>query len=67
MPVRPVIRAGSISILQKCLMYPLNHLNLSVKRNSNRFSNDFMFRLTKEEREGERRYLPYALNQIQIF
>ena len=46
-------------------------LNFSVKRNSNRFPNDFMFRITKEEwdslrfqfetsKKGGRRYLPYT-------
>jgi hypothetical protein len=48
-------------------------LNRAVKRNADRFPNDFMFQLTKEELEnlrcqfgassleyGGRRYLPYA-------
>ena len=48
--------------------------NRSVKRNSNRFPEDFMFQLTKEEFEnlrfhfgasswGGRRYLPFAFTQ----
>ena len=42
MPVRPVIRAEMFDV-------PTKSLNLSVKRNSNRFPQDFMFRLTNEE------------------
>lgn len=47
-------------------------LNLQVKRNSDRFPNDFMFRLTKDEslrfqnetsNRGGRRYLPCVFTQ----
>ena len=49
-------------------------LNLAVKRNLNRFPEDFMFQLSKEENEslrfqietskrGGRRYLPYAFTE----
>jgi hypothetical protein len=51
-------------------------LNLAVKRNANRFPEDFMFQLTEEEaaglrfhfetskrRRGGRRYLPYAFTE----
>jgi hypothetical protein len=50
------------------------NLNLAVKRNINRFPEDFMFQLTKEEfgnlrlqnetsSYGGRRYLPYAFTE----
>jgi phage regulator Rha-like protein len=52
------------------------NLNLAVRRNSNRFPEDFMFQLTTEEAEslrlqietsklgrGGRRYLPYAFTE----
>lgn len=52
------------------------NLNLSVRRNRNRFPEDFMFQLTKQEadslrlqfatsnpRRGGRRYLPYAFTE----
>jgi ORF6N domain len=53
---------------------PTKSLNLSVKRNSNGFPNDFMFHLTKEEweslrfqietsKKGGLRYLPYAFTE----
>jgi len=56
---------------------PTKSLNLSVKRNSNRFPQDFMFRLTNEEWDSLRfqietlekgkgrhtKYLPYAFTE----
>ena len=53
---------------------PTKSLNLSVKRNSNRFPQDFMFRLAINEweslrfqietsKKGGRRYLPYAFTE----
>ena len=51
-------------------------LNLAVKRNSERFPADFMFRLTKNEydhlrfqietskQRGGRRYLPYVFTEL---
>ena len=53
---------------------PTKSLNLAVKRNSDRFPEDFMFQLSKEEDEnlrfqfetskrGGRRYLPYAFTE----
>ena len=52
------------------------NLNLAVRRNRDRFPEDFMFQLTKEEAEslrlqiatsnegrGGRRYLPYAFTE----
>ena len=53
---------------------PTKSLNLAVKRNLNRFPEDFMFQLDKEENEylrfqfetskrGGRRYLPYVFTE----
>ncbi|MFZ5988082.1 MAG: ORF6N domain-containing protein [Bacillota bacterium] len=53
---------------------PTKSLNLSVKRNLDRFPEDFMFQLSKEEyqtlrfqfetsKRGGRRYLPYAFTE----
>jgi len=55
---------------------PTKSLNLAVKRNLNRFPNDFMFQLTREERKslrfqfetskkgrGGNRYLPHVFTQ----
>lgn len=48
------------------------NLNLQVKRNVDRFPEDFMFQLTKEEslrlhfatsKKGGRRYLPYVFTE----
>ncbi len=53
---------------------PTKSLNLAVKRNADRFPDDFMFQLTKKEWEslrfqietskrGGRRYMPYAFTE----
>ncbi len=55
------------------------NLNLAVRRNSNRFPEDFMFQLTKEETEslrlqiatsnatrGGRRYLPHVFTELGV-
>lgn len=53
---------------------PTKSLNLAVKRNIERFPDDFMFQLTKKEwenlrfqfetsKQGGRRYLPYAFTE----
>ncbi|MCH8318133.1 MAG: ORF6N domain-containing protein, partial [Bacteroidetes bacterium] len=53
---------------------PTKSLNLAVKRNRNRFPDDFMFQLNKEEynilrfqsetsKRGGRRYLPHAFTE----
>jgi hypothetical protein len=53
---------------------PVKALNQAVKRNPERFANDFMFQLTKEELQnlrsqivtssyGGRRYLPFAFTE----
>jgi len=62
--------------LAKLYGVPTKSLNLAVKRNSPRFPDDFMFRITSEEEKslrfhfetsknsrGGRRYLPYAFTQ----
>jgi phage regulator Rha-like protein len=62
------------SDLAKLYQVPTKSLNLAVKRNADRFPEDFMFRLTKEEadlrfqietskKRGGRRYLPYAFTE----
>jgi len=60
--------------LAKLYGVPTKSLNLAVKRNKNRFPEDFMFQLTKDETEslrfqfetskrGGRRYLPYVFTE----
>ena len=62
------------SDLANLYQVPTKSLNLAVKRNVDRFPEDFMFRLTKEEadlrfqietskKRGGRRYLPYAFTE----
>jgi len=62
------------SDLAELYRVPTKSLNLAVKRNADRFPEDFMFRLTKEEadlrfqfetskKRGGRRYLPYAFTE----
>jgi phage regulator Rha-like protein len=62
------------SDLAELYQVPTKSLNLAVKRNADRFPEDFMFRLTKEEadlrfqfetskKRGGRRYLPYAFTE----
>jgi hypothetical protein len=56
---------------------PTKSLNLSVKRNADRFPPDFMFQLTQEElpvlrfqnetsKQGGDRYLPYAFTELGV-
>ena len=60
--------------LAKLYRVATKSLNLAVKRNLNRFPEDFMVQLSKEENEslrfqnetskrGGRRYLPYAFTE----
>lgn len=60
--------------LARLYTVPTKSLNLAVKRNLNRFPEDFMFQLNKEEGEslrfqietskrGGRRYLPYVFTE----
>jgi hypothetical protein len=46
------------------------NLNLTVRRNGNRFPEDFVFQLTKEEAEtlscNLQRYLPYAFTELGV-
>src|SRR5438094_8385636 len=64
------------SDLAKLYQVPTKSLNLAVRRNAERFPEDFMFQLTREEDEnlrlqcetstsayGGRRYLPYAFTE----
>ena len=56
---------------------PTKSLNLSVKRNTERFPGDFMFRITKTEydnlrfqietsKRGGTRYMPYAFTELGV-
>jgi phage regulator Rha-like protein len=48
---------------------PVKSLNQSVKRNSERFPEDFMFQLTTEETPGRgvhRKYLPFAFTELGV-
>jgi phage regulator Rha-like protein len=74
-----LIRGQKVMIdsdLAELYQVPTKSLNLAVRRNSERFPEDFMFQLTKEEFEnlrfqfetsssgyGGRRYLPYAFTE----
>jgi phage regulator Rha-like protein len=62
------------SDLAKLYQVPTKSLNLAVRRNADRFPEDFMFRLIKEEadlrfqietskKRGGRRYLPYVFTE----
>jgi len=74
-----VIRAKRVMLdsdLAELYGVPTKALNLAVKRNHNRFPDDFMFKFTQEEQEslrfqyetskkgrGGRRYLPHVFTQ----
>lgn len=75
-----LIRGQKVMIdrdLAELYRVPTKSLNLAVRRNKNRFPEDFVFQLTKEEaeslrfqsetskltRRGGRRYLPYAFTE----
>ncbi|PWT96842.1 MAG: DNA-binding protein [Terriglobia bacterium] len=74
-----LIRAEKVMLdsdLAELYQVPTKSLNLAVRRNAERFPEDFMFQLTKEEYEnlrfqfetsssgyGGRRYLPYAFTE----
>ena len=65
--------------LAELYQVPTKRLNEAVRRNSNRFPEDFMFQLTQEEAEslrsqiatsnegrGGRRYLPHAFTELGV-
>lgn len=68
-------RSCSIATLAELYQVLTKNLNLAIRRNSDRFPDDFMFQLTKEAESlrlqiatsnvdrGGRRYLPYAFTQ----
>jgi phage regulator Rha-like protein len=74
------IRGNKVMIdrdLAKLYGVPTKSLNLSVKRNADRFPPDFMFQLTLEElstlrfqfetsKRGGDRYLPYAFTELGV-
>lgn len=74
------IRGNKVMIdrdLAKLYGVPTKSLNLSVKRNADRFPPDFMFQLTQEElstlrfqfetsKRGGDRYLPYAFTELGV-
>lgn len=53
-------------ILAELYGVPVKVLNQAVKRNIDRFPDDFMFQLTSDEAEGRgqhRKYAPYAFTE----
>ena len=77
-----LIRGAKVMLdanLAELYQVPTKNLNLAVRRNPDRFPQDFMFQLTKEETEslrlqietskasrGGRRYLPYVFTELGV-